>query len=618
MNVSSLPFAIYRHQVLGCWLGKAVGGTLGGPVEGRPGPLDLTFYDPVPDRMLPNDDLDLQVVWVEALRRRGLPVERRTLAQAWLEYIKLWPDEYGVVCRNLSQGVYPPASGAFDNGFTAGMGSAIRSELWACLAPGAPELAAALAREDACVDHAAEGIHAEVFLAALESAAFVERNQESLLELALAAVPADSRVARAVSDTRSWWGETGDWQEVRRRVLETHGRQNFTDVAQNLAFIVLGWLAGGGDFGKAICTAVNCGKDTDCTGATLGALLGILDPDGIDADWLEPIGRELVLSPGICGMHPAPTLDVFTDQVAALAIDVLEYYEAPVVLDGSPPLKEVRANMTSPRHVSADGIQVTSPVPPNESLVLTEPVAVTVVYPPDIALPPGEPAELEIRVFNPTRQELDLCVDLRAPDGWQVDTAGAETMLAPGQTERIPVTVTPPGAETIRRFSNPLDIWIDIDEALFTVSAGLVQTVPWRQWRLRRLEDECPQLVRKAGLVEARGHTLALSRWACAFATDLKLPYRHTLRYIAQAPREVCVWLDGELVNRHDGTHRVPAVHRAGPTGVDRQAPRGWHRLTVAVGEGEDGESLFVGLGDGESWDWLRTAEWRDPVNGSR
>ena len=38
----------YRKKVLGCWLGKAVGGTLGAPIEGWDGPHHLEFYDPVP------------------------------------------------------------------------------------------------------------------------------------------------------------------------------------------------------------------------------------------------------------------------------------------------------------------------------------------------------------------------------------------------------------------------------------------------------------------------------------------------------------------------------------------------------------------------------------------
>ena len=49
---------LLRKKMLGCFLGKSVGGTLGQPYEGWEGPLGLTFYDPVPTDMIPNDDLD--------------------------------------------------------------------------------------------------------------------------------------------------------------------------------------------------------------------------------------------------------------------------------------------------------------------------------------------------------------------------------------------------------------------------------------------------------------------------------------------------------------------------------------------------------------------------------
>ena len=39
---------LYRKKVMGCWLGKAAGGTLGQPYEGCDGPLNLTYYNPVP------------------------------------------------------------------------------------------------------------------------------------------------------------------------------------------------------------------------------------------------------------------------------------------------------------------------------------------------------------------------------------------------------------------------------------------------------------------------------------------------------------------------------------------------------------------------------------------
>lgn len=60
-----------RRKIHACWFGKAIGGTLGGPPEGEPGPLNFSFYDPVPTMMLSNDDLDLQLVWLHHLRSTG-------------------------------------------------------------------------------------------------------------------------------------------------------------------------------------------------------------------------------------------------------------------------------------------------------------------------------------------------------------------------------------------------------------------------------------------------------------------------------------------------------------------------------------------------------------------
>jgi ADP-ribosylglycohydrolase len=310
----------YRSQILGCWLGKAVGGTLGMPFEGQEGPLDLTFYDPVPTEMLPNDDLDLQVLWACVIDAMEAPaVDRRVLGQAWLDHVRFPWDEYGVAIRNLANGLQPPLSGSYDNWFTRGMGAAIRSELWACLAPGNPKLAAAYAYEDACVDHAGEGIWAEVFFAPLQSLAFTESSRDALLDGALARLPERSEIRQAVEQTRQWWGELKDWQAVRQKILAHHGcRENFTDAVMNVAFTILGWLAGDDDFSKSICIAVNCGKDTDCTGATLGALLGILDPDCIDDKWLAPIGRKLVLNKQIVGIQHPKSLDAFTDLVVDL------------------------------------------------------------------------------------------------------------------------------------------------------------------------------------------------------------------------------------------------------------------------------------------------------------
>lgn len=320
-----LSQANLRRKIYGCWLGKAVGGTLGTPHEGKPGPLALSFYDPVPTTSLPNDDLDLQVVWLHHLRStRATAVTPEILADAWQRHVLFPFDEYAIARRNRAWGLHGPAQGATDNFFGECMGAAIRSEIWACIAPGDPARAAGFAWADAVVDHCGEGVLAEVFHAVIESAAFQESDRDRLIEVGLSYLPEGSRLKRALRDTLAWWREKPDWMYVRGRVVDRYYTGNFTDVVCNLCFELIGWMDGNGDFGRSICTAVNCGLDTDCTGATLGALLGILDPASIPARWRQPIGEEVVLSDAIVNLTKPRDLDELTawtltvrDQLAA-------------------------------------------------------------------------------------------------------------------------------------------------------------------------------------------------------------------------------------------------------------------------------------------------------------
>ena len=307
-----------RDRIEGCWLGKAVGGTLGQTFEGLRGPLTADFYHPIPTEMVPNDDLDLQVLYACVLDREAKPtIDRHVLAGAWRDHVQFPWNEYGVGMRNLAEGLEPPYTGSFDNWFTKGEGAAIRSELWACLAPGNPDLAAAYAYEDACFDHAGEGIFAAQFLARLQSLAFVESDPDILIDGALAGIPDQSEIHGVVSDTRAWVEEHDDWRDVRQLIVDHYGSNDFTDVRQNTGFVILGWLKGA-DFSERICITNNCGEDCDSSTASIGALLGILDPSSIDQKWLSPIGNDLVLNKEITGIKPPTTLDGFTDLVIDL------------------------------------------------------------------------------------------------------------------------------------------------------------------------------------------------------------------------------------------------------------------------------------------------------------
>ncbi len=287
----------FRDKVLGCWQGKNIGGTLGAPMEGTRQLGDISFYtQETAGRPAPNDDLDLQLVWLLAVEQNGAyRLNERILGEYWMRYITGPWNEYGTAKGNIAAGLYPPLSGFCNNAeWQNSNGAWIRSEIWACLFPGAPDEAARFAWMDACVDHCGDGIYAEIFTAALESAAFVEQDLLRLIDIALARIPDDCRIARSVKLARSCHQEGIDWRPARNRLVEESADLGWFQAPANVGFVVLGLLYGQGDFGKSLCIAVNCGDDTDCTGTTVGAVLGILKGrSGLPQRWIEPIGNEI-------------------------------------------------------------------------------------------------------------------------------------------------------------------------------------------------------------------------------------------------------------------------------------------------------------------------------------
>jgi ADP-ribosylglycohydrolase len=279
----------------------------------------------VPTEPAANDDLDLQLLWLKAVQECGPQLNAVDLGAYWLRFVPVDWAEYGVGKANMRAGFMPPTSGQIRNKrWRDSNGAWIRSEVWACLAPGAPWLAARYAWQDACVDHGtAEGTWAEMFTAAVESAAFVESDTYRLIETGLAYVPDESAVEASIRAAMKAWESKLSLMDARAAVVEASRSTGWFMAPQNVAFVVLGWLYGEGDFGKSICAAVNCGDDTDCTGATLGSILGIIQGTaGISAAWRAPVG-EGVRNVAIGGFQPPATLAELTDQVVAQVPGVL-------------------------------------------------------------------------------------------------------------------------------------------------------------------------------------------------------------------------------------------------------------------------------------------------------
>lgn len=287
-----------RDKILACWLGKNIGGTIGTPYEGRQEVLDVKGFSTAPGEPLPNDDLDLQLVWLCALEKCGpYQLDASYLGEFWLSMIPPHFNEYGIGKCNMRSGLQPPMSGEFGNDlWKTSNGAWIRSEIWACLAPGYPGIARRYAVEDAMVDHGmGEGTVAEIFTATLESEAFFCDNVKELVIKGLSAIPEESRVARAVRIALDGYESGADYKEVRNRIFEDSRDIGVFQAPANVAYTVIGLLWGEGDFKSTVLHAVNCGDDTDCTAATAGAILGIMKgTKGIPEDWRAYIGDKII------------------------------------------------------------------------------------------------------------------------------------------------------------------------------------------------------------------------------------------------------------------------------------------------------------------------------------
>lgn len=305
----------YKDKVKGCWFGKNIGGSLGAPFECIRGVFNLNYYThDLSKGALPNDDLDLQLVWLNAAEKYGRNLDAEILGEYWLSYIVANWSEYGAGKNNLSMGLMPPLSGWYNNHNKDSCGCFIRSEIWACLAPGHPEIAVKYAFEDAITDHSDEGVYAEIFCAAMESAAFAENNKDRLIEIGLSYIPENCGIRLAVNTAVECYNNGLDWKAARKKILQIVpgsfgmyagyqdreveedvpvGKLGY-DAPSNIGLMILGLMYGEGDFSNSICIAAGCCEDGDCTAATLGALMGIMvGASSLPQKWLDPIGDEI-------------------------------------------------------------------------------------------------------------------------------------------------------------------------------------------------------------------------------------------------------------------------------------------------------------------------------------
>lgn len=225
-----LDYETYLDKVYGCFLGKCIGGTAGGPAEGRKELLDFPLDENILHTSLPNDDLDLQIMWLELIEDKGFDITSRDMAEAFYTQVPYGPGEYAVFQKNYERGIYPPLSGSFNNRYYKnGMGCPIRSEIWACLFPGDCKTATKYVKMDGSLDHEKDSIDAEIFLVDLETNLFFSNDLNSSINNALANVP-DGKLKSVLSDTVTMFDDNYDWKFARGMILRNYGHADCTNM----------------------------------------------------------------------------------------------------------------------------------------------------------------------------------------------------------------------------------------------------------------------------------------------------------------------------------------------------------------------------------------------------
>lgn len=320
--MNTITYEDFLDKIHGCWYGKCLGGAAGAPVEGIKEIIDTDDFEAIFNPDLPNDDLDIQLLWLEVLEKKGANITPCDLADAWLE--KCWYpfSEYGYFMKNYERGIKPPYSGIINNSFfKEGMGCPIRSEIWAVISAGNPSLAAQYAYNDACLDHADNSVYAEQFLAAAQSIAFFENDIETIIKKALEYIPSDCKLRECIEYVTACFKKGESYLDTRKLVLARYSHPDFTNVVQNLAFVTIGLLYGGGDMRKTINLALKCGYDTDCTCASAASLVGI-------AKGYKGLGEELtglIKDYFVCGIdvqRPSDSIRGLAEDSAKAALSI--------------------------------------------------------------------------------------------------------------------------------------------------------------------------------------------------------------------------------------------------------------------------------------------------------
>ncbi len=284
----------FMDKLRGAWAGKMIGVSYGAPYEFRYQGKIMEERDIrpwIPDYVsnsLQQDDLYVQLTFLEALEEKGLTISQHEIGQyfARTKY-NLWHAN-DAARKNLRAGIEPPDSGhPRYNPHANDIDFQIEADLFGILCPAMPRTAMQMADMVGHVMNYGDGVYGGIFVAGMYSVAYFEDDPETVVQLGLACIPPRSEYARLISDVLQFYKENSeDWQACWKMLEEKWAHKDFCpkghekpyniDAKLNGGYVAIGLLYGKGDFEQTLEITTRCGQDNDCNPSTAAGILGTM------------------------------------------------------------------------------------------------------------------------------------------------------------------------------------------------------------------------------------------------------------------------------------------------------------------------------------------------------
>ena len=242
-----------------------------------------------------DDDTNYTIIGLKILEEYGWDFTPDNVAESWLANLPIQHvcTAEKVAYKNLVNDIYPPDSATYKNPYREWIGAQIRADFFGYITPGNPESGAEMAWRDASISHIKNGIYGEMFVAAMLSASAVEDDIYEIIRQGLNQIPEKSRLAEAIQTVISWKRQGVTWEQAIDKIHAMYDETNkhhWCHTIPNAMLVCVGLLYGELDFEKSIGTAVLGAFDTDCNGATVGSIVGmILGAKRLPEKWIKPL-----------------------------------------------------------------------------------------------------------------------------------------------------------------------------------------------------------------------------------------------------------------------------------------------------------------------------------------